>query len=163
MPTEAEIEAAARVLCGLAYFQLPVAERPCGADAWPDLEIAGTGGPIRRWQTFSHEARLALEAAERARAKAIAPAAATQLRAIIEQTRERSDDLVAAGVDRDRLEEKLTELETYLERFDHDPDQLHILLSELRSDLFEVESKMIGSGLLQTLHQILATGVPTPR
>jgi hypothetical protein len=73
MPTPAEIEAAARVLCRVAYFQLPATERVCSADQWPDAEIAknghATNTPYKRWETFGHEARLALEAAEYVRMK----------------------------------------------------------------------------------------------
>jgi hypothetical protein len=74
MPTPAEIEAAARVLCRAAFFQLPANERICSADAWPDAEVAKNGHglgntPHRRWETFEHEARLALEAAELVRDK----------------------------------------------------------------------------------------------
>lgn len=74
MPTQSEIEAAARVLCRAAFFQLPPNERICSADLWPDvdLEKAERGlrnGPHKRWETFEHEARLALEAAETVRAK----------------------------------------------------------------------------------------------
>jgi hypothetical protein len=73
MPTQAEVEAAARVLCRVAYFQLPASERICSADIWPDVDVAKQGNgprntPYKRWETFSHEARLALEAAEHVRA-----------------------------------------------------------------------------------------------
>ena len=39
MPTQAEIEAAARVLCRMAYFQIPANGRICSADQWPDEGI----------------------------------------------------------------------------------------------------------------------------
>jgi hypothetical protein len=69
MPTQDEIEAAARVLCRMAYFQLPANERICSADQWPDVCVAEhdqalRATPYKRWETFFHEARLALEAAE---------------------------------------------------------------------------------------------------
>ena len=69
MPTQAEIEAAARVLCRMAYFQIPANERICSADQWPDEDVIDhkqhlRTTPYRRWETFVHEARLALEAAE---------------------------------------------------------------------------------------------------
>ena len=69
MPTQAEIEAAARVLCRMAYFQIPANERICSADQWPDEDVVDHKQPHRttpykRWETFVHEARLALEAAE---------------------------------------------------------------------------------------------------
>ena len=72
MPTQSEIEAAARVLCRVAYYQLPAAERICAADVWPDVPVPKNGhtivnDPYRRWETFGYEARLALEAAEAAR------------------------------------------------------------------------------------------------
>jgi hypothetical protein len=75
MPTQSEIEAAARVLCRTAYFQLPANERVCSADLWPDAEVPKNGSDralnvgFRRWETFGHEARLALEAAEMVRLK----------------------------------------------------------------------------------------------
>src|ERR1700722_2122160 len=74
MATQAEVEAVARVLCRVAYFQLPANERICSADIWPDVEIAKgenslRNSPFKRWETFGHEARLALEAAEHARSK----------------------------------------------------------------------------------------------
>ena len=74
MPTQNEIEAAARVLCRTAFFQLPASERICSADQWPDLDVGKNGGglgnqPHKRWETFEHEARLALEAAEYVRSK----------------------------------------------------------------------------------------------
>jgi hypothetical protein len=76
MPTQSEVEAAARVLCRCAYYQLPAHERTCSADIWPDLEIPGRNGasargnsPYKRWETFGHEARLVLEAAETVRLK----------------------------------------------------------------------------------------------
>jgi hypothetical protein len=74
MPTQSEIEAAARVLCRTAYYQLPANERICSADVWPDVDVmAHEHGlrptPYKRWETFVHEARLALEAAEYVRPK----------------------------------------------------------------------------------------------
>ena len=73
MPTPSEIEASARVLCRVAYFQLPANERVCSADEWPDVDVKPNGrGPnisSKRWETFVHEARLALEAAEIVRMK----------------------------------------------------------------------------------------------
>jgi hypothetical protein len=74
MPTTSEIEAAARVLCRVAYFQLPANERICSADQWPDVDVEANGrGRLntshKRWETFGHEARLALEAAEFVRQK----------------------------------------------------------------------------------------------
>jgi hypothetical protein len=75
MPTQIEVEAAARVLCRVAYFQLPANERVCSADLWPDVNVHSNGSglrgntPYKRWETFGHEARLALEAAETARLK----------------------------------------------------------------------------------------------
>jgi hypothetical protein len=74
MATQAEVEAVARVLCRVAYFQLPPNERICSADIWPDVEIANgekslRNSPFKRWETFGHEARLALEAAEHATSK----------------------------------------------------------------------------------------------
>jgi hypothetical protein len=73
MPTQAEIEASARVLCRIAFYQLPAAERVCSADTWPDQELttggAGLNGSGRRWEAFVHEARLSLEAAELVREK----------------------------------------------------------------------------------------------
>jgi hypothetical protein len=75
MPIQAEVEAAARVLCRMAFFQLPANERVCSADQWPDREVDGSGNGLqntryKRWETFSHEARIALEAAEHVRSKA---------------------------------------------------------------------------------------------
>lgn len=72
MPTQAEIEAAARVLCRMAYFQIPANGRICSADQWPDEGVVdhqqhGRATPYRSWETFAHEARLALEAAENVR------------------------------------------------------------------------------------------------
>jgi hypothetical protein len=68
MPTQAEIEASARVLCRIAYYQLPPNERICSADVWPDIDVTPDGRrpntSSKRWETFVHEARLALEAAE---------------------------------------------------------------------------------------------------
>jgi hypothetical protein len=73
MPTPSEIEASARVLCRIAYFQLPANERICSADEWPDVDVKANGGrpniSSKRWETFAHEARLALEAAEIVRMK----------------------------------------------------------------------------------------------
>ena len=40
MPTPAEIEAAARVLCRVAFYQLPPKERTCSAELWPDADVA---------------------------------------------------------------------------------------------------------------------------
>lgn len=174
MPKEVEIEAAARVLCQLAYFQLPAIERMWSADAWPDVEIAQSGGspgiPYKRWQTFSHEARLALEAAEHARMRSRhdmgndgAQITAQRIRSLVEQTRQSSDDLVAAGVNRKRLEERLSQIENHLDQEHRDPIKLQFLLTELQADLIEVENKLIDTGVLPALHQILGTGVPAPR
>jgi|GEM_PF-3407001 hypothetical protein len=73
MPTQAEIEASARVLCRIAYYQLPPNERICSADVWPDVDVIADGrrpnASSKRWETFVHEARLALEAAEIVREK----------------------------------------------------------------------------------------------
>jgi hypothetical protein len=68
MPTQTEIEASARVLCRIAYYQLPPNERICRADVWPDIDVTPDGRrpntSSKRWETFVHEARLALDAAE---------------------------------------------------------------------------------------------------
>jgi hypothetical protein len=74
MPTQGEIEAAARVLCRTTFYQLPASERICSADQWADQPVnrhdrAAQPDPYRRWETFAHEARLALEAAEFVRPK----------------------------------------------------------------------------------------------
>ena len=80
MPTQSEIEAAARVLCRTAFFQLPANERTCSADVWPDVDVPHDGhslignSPLKRWETFGHEARLALEAAEAVRLRQEEPA-----------------------------------------------------------------------------------------
>jgi hypothetical protein len=62
-------------LCRLAYFQLQANERICSADIWPDVDVAerdqsAQKGSCKRWETFTHEARLALEAAEYVRTNA---------------------------------------------------------------------------------------------
>jgi hypothetical protein len=88
---------------------------------------------------------------------------AEQVRSIVKQTRKSSDDLIAAGVDRRRLEGRLTEIEKHLDHEDHDPVKLRSVLTELHADLIEVENRLIDSGVLQMLHQILGTGVPPPR
>jgi len=88
---------------------------------------------------------------------------AEQVRSIVEQTRKSSPDLVAAGVNPDRLEDRLSQIEKHLDQEDHDPLKLRSALTELRADLVEVESRLIDSGVLQLLHQILGTGVPPPR
>jgi hypothetical protein len=75
MPTQSEIEAAARVLCRVAYYQVPANERVCSADVWPDVDAPRNGPtllantPYKRWETFGYEARMALEAAEGVRLK----------------------------------------------------------------------------------------------
>jgi hypothetical protein len=83
MPTQAEIEAAARVLCRTTFYQLPASQRVCSADQWPDQAVPRNdrpepADPYRRWETFAHEARLALEAAEFVRPRE--SAAATEIR-----------------------------------------------------------------------------------
>lgn len=88
---------------------------------------------------------------------------AEQVRSVVEQTRKSSPDLVAAGVDRERLEGRLSQIEKHLDPEAHDPDMLHAVLSELQADLIDVENRLIDSGVLQVLHQILGTGVPPPR
>ncbi|MGE3875453.1 MAG: hypothetical protein AB7F74_21065 [Parvibaculaceae bacterium] len=88
---------------------------------------------------------------------------AEQARSVVEQARKSSRDLVAAGVDQERLEGHLSKIEKHLEQEDHDPVHLRSVLTELRADLIEVESTLIDSGVLQVLHQILGTGVPPPR
>jgi hypothetical protein len=56
MPTQAEIEASARVLCRIAYYQLPPNERICSADIWPDVDVKPDGRrpntSSKRWETF---------------------------------------------------------------------------------------------------------------
>ena len=88
---------------------------------------------------------------------------ARQARSIVEHTRKRSDELAAAGVDPERLEGRLTRIETHLDQEHHDPVKLRSLLTELRADLIQVENLLIDSGVLTALHQILGTGVPAPR
>lgn len=59
MPMQSEIEAAARVLCRVAYFQLPANERICSADLWPDVDVARTatgGSAMRRSNVGRHSA-----------------------------------------------------------------------------------------------------------
>jgi hypothetical protein len=92
-----------------------------------------------------------------------APVGAEQVRSVVDATRKKSADLIAAGIDRERLEGRLTEIEKHLDVKDHDPDRLHSLLTELRADLIRIENRLIDSGVLQLLHEILGTGVPPPR
>lgn len=89
--------------------------------------------------------------------------AAKRVRSLVEETRKSSGDLVAAGVDRQLLEDKLARIENHLDQEHHDPVVVESLLTELRSDLIKVENRLIDSGVLQLLHQILGTGVPPPR
>jgi hypothetical protein len=88
---------------------------------------------------------------------------AEHVRSVVEQTRKRSGDLIAAGISRERLEGRLTEIEKHLDAETHDPAKVHSLLTELQADLVEIENRLIDSGVLQLLHQILGTGVPPPR
>jgi len=88
---------------------------------------------------------------------------AKHVRTLLAEARKSKDHLVAAGIDRDRLERRLGEIERHLEAEHHDPAELHSILSELRADFIEIENRLIGSGVLQILHQILGTGVPSPR
>lgn len=92
-----------------------------------------------------------------------APVDAKQARSIVEHTRKRSDQLAAAGVDRERLEGRLSRIENHLDQEHHDPVKLRSLLTELQADLIQVENLLIDSGVLTALHQILGTGVPAPR
>jgi hypothetical protein len=51
----------------VAFYQLPAKERTCSAELWPDADVARPAEGsfttrYKRWETFSHEARLALEA-----------------------------------------------------------------------------------------------------
>ena len=88
---------------------------------------------------------------------------AEHVRSVVAQARQSSDDLVAAGVDRERLEGRLGQIEKHLDQEDHDPVKLRSVLTELQADLVAVENRLIDSGVLQVLHQILGTGVPPPR
>ena len=84
-------------------------------------------------------------------------------RSIVEQARKRSHPIVAAGVDRERLEGRLSQIEQHLDQEAHDPVKLRSVLTELQADLIAVENRLIDSGVLQVLHQILGTGVLPPR
>ncbi|MGE0283249.1 MAG: hypothetical protein AB7F09_03115 [Parvibaculaceae bacterium] len=88
---------------------------------------------------------------------------AEHVRSVVEQARKGSHDLVAAGMDREQLEGRLSQIEEHLDQEDHDPVKLRSVLTELRADLIAVENRLIDSGVLQVLHQILGTGVPPPR
>src|SRR5437868_4844055 len=88
------------------------------------------------------------------------PVGAEQVRSVVDETRKSSADLIAAGIDRKRLEGRLTEIEKHLDVEDHDPATLRSLLTELRGDLIRIEDRLIDSGVLQLLHEILGTGVP---
>ena len=88
---------------------------------------------------------------------------AEQVRSVVDETRRSSADLIAAGIDRERLEDRLTEIEKHLDAQDHDPVRLRSLLTELRADLIRIESRLIDSGVLELLHDILGTGVPPAR
>lgn len=92
-----------------------------------------------------------------------AHSAARQVRSLVEETRKSSGDLVAAGVDRQLLEDKLARIENHLDQEHHDPGKLESLLTELQSDLIKIENRLIDTGVLQLLNQILGTGVPPPR
>jgi hypothetical protein len=92
-----------------------------------------------------------------------APIHAKQARSIVAHTRRSSEELVAAGIDRKRLESRLARIEKHLDQEDHDPAELRLLLTELETDLIQVENKLISSGVLPALHLILGTGVPPPR
>src|SRR5262245_46483584 len=88
---------------------------------------------------------------------------AEQVRSIVEQARKSSHDLAAAGIDRERFDGRLSQIEKHLDQEDHDPVKLRSVLTELQADLIAVENRLIDSGVLQVLHQVLGTGVPPPR
>ena len=69
---------------------------------------------------------------------------AEKVRSIVQQARKSSEDLVAAGVDRDRLEGRLSEIRKAPgSREGHDPVKLRSVLTELQADLIAVENRLI--------------------
>ena len=85
-----------------------------------------------------------------------------QVRGLVQQTRDIHDDLVASGVDRARLETKLEGIGKRLDEPHRDVGGLRSLLAELEGDLIRIENRLLTSGVLADLHQILGTGILSP-
>src|SRR5687768_10170244 len=86
-----------------------------------------------------------------------------QVRSLVEQTRKSTHDLVAAGINRERLAHRLRQIEEHLDQEDHDPVKLRSVLTELQAELVEIRNRLDGSRGPRLMHPVLGTGVPPPR
>jgi hypothetical protein len=82
-----------------------------------------------------------------------------QLRSILGQLRAHSAELVQAGADGKRLEDRLDALETAIAK--NDRPALRGLLTDVRNSLSGAVGNLIATGAINVLNMMLGTGVPS--
>ncbi|MGY4463930.1 AbiTii domain-containing protein [Bradyrhizobium sp. LB13.1] len=82
-----------------------------------------------------------------------------QLTSIVSQLRNHSVELVEAGADGKRLEERLGALETAIAK--NDRSALRGILTDVRNSLSGAAGSLIASGAMNVLNVMLGTGVPS--
>lgn len=83
-----------------------------------------------------------------------------QIGSIIPQLRTHRAELVAAGADGDRLDERLSALEKALGNPQPDHGLLRDLLTDLRNCLSGAAGSLVATGAINVLKMLLGTGVP---
>jgi hypothetical protein len=83
-----------------------------------------------------------------------------QIGSIIPQLRAHRAELVAAGADGDRLDDRLSALEKALGNPQPDHGMLRGLLADLRNCLSGAAGSLVATGAINVLNMVLGTGVP---
>jgi hypothetical protein len=83
-----------------------------------------------------------------------------QVRGLVSQLKQHIEELIAAGADRGRLEDRIALLEAELRKTSPDRSLVRGLLTDLRNALVAATSSLVASGAVHLLNQIL--GTPTP-
>jgi hypothetical protein len=86
---------------------------------------------------------------------------AEKIREFVSQVKPQIDQLVREGIDREELSSRLTAIERALEE-EKDPAFVARLLNELKDTVVKTAGKLVSSGVLTLLGQILGTGAPAP-
>jgi hypothetical protein len=84
---------------------------------------------------------------------------AERVRDVVSQAKAQTEQLVREGIDRNELLERLGGIEKALNKGES-LSVLEQLLTELRSSVAKTAGKLVSSGLLTILNQLLGTGIP---
>lgn len=86
---------------------------------------------------------------------------AENVRSLINQVRAESDNLVAAGVSREALNQQIALIESEIGKSTPNPSLVTTLLKELHTLIVSTAGSAMSSGLIGMLNQALGLGIPT--